>query len=389
MMERMESGSEGNMEADKQPLKVLIASRSFDFRGGVANYVHALVENVDQTRVAFTHVAVSKAGVSSSGWRRPLEYLDSILRFGKATLNVRPDVVHLNPSLNNRSLPLHLILLLLSKLLGQSVYLFFHGWDDRVALAMMNGTWKGRFLRGILRRADYCSVLSERFQNQLIQAGWSPSRVQVLPLMIEVAAYQTPQGCEASASNDDGDFQVLFLSRLAPDKGVWELMEAVEWLREAHPDAPLKVTCAGDGTEYEPLRRHVQANELSDMVQLPGYLRGEDKFAAYRGSDLFVFPSHHAEGFPIAVIESLAAGLPVIYTPVGALAEILGPENGTCIEVAEVSGETVGDEIWKLYQDPGLRKSMGELNQKLAQRYDVKIVCADTVDVYRRVATGI
>ena len=375
------------MEAEQKPLSVLIASRSFEFRGGVANYVHALVENVDKALVSFNHVAVSKATVSSSAWRRPFEYLDSIVRFGKAILDVQPDVVHLNPSLNTRSLPLHLLLLLTAKALGQSVYMFFHGWDDRVALAMMNGTWRGRLLRGILRRADYCSVLSEQFRNQLIQAGWSPSQIQVLPLMIEVAAYQEPPGLDASALEASGAFQVLFLSRLAPDKGVWELMEAAEWLKGAHPDAPLKIICAGDGSEYEALKRHVQENGLVDMVQLPGYLRGEDKYAAYRGADLFAFPSFHAEGFPIAVIEALAAGLPVVYTPVGALAEILGPKNGTRIELADVSGETVGDEIWELYQDPARRQSMGALNQQLAQRFDVKVVCADTVDVYRRVAS--
>jgi glycosyltransferase involved in cell wall biosynthesis len=238
-----------------------------------------------------------------------------------------------------------------------------------------------------LRKADYCSVLSMQFQNQLIQAGWKPSQVQVLPLMIDVAAYRRPSGDAGLALNDNGMFRVLFLSRLARDKGVWELVEAVEWLKKAHPDAPFKFICAGDGSEYEALKRHVQDNGLTDMVRLPGYLRGEEKYAAYRGADLFVFPSFHAEGFPIAVIESLAAGLPVVYTPVGALSEILGPENGTRIELADVSGETVGDEIWKLYRDPERRQSMGERNQQLSQRYDVKIVCADTVDVYRRVAS--
>ena len=341
------------------PLSVLIASRSFDFRGGVANYVAALVEHMDRNLVSFTHVAVSKAGVSSSGWRRRFEYLDSILRFGKAVLDVRPDVVHLNPSLNRRSLPLHVCLLLVAKALGQSVYLFFHGWDDRVALAMMNGTWSGRLLRGVLRRADYCSVLSEQFRNQLIQAGWDASRVQVLPLMIEVAAYQVPAGNEGTVAEDNGTFHILFLSRLAPDKGVWELMEAAEWLKETHPDVPLQLTCAGDGSEYEGLKSHVQDNGLADMVHLPGYLRGEEKHAAYHRADLFVFPSFHAEGFPIAVIESLAAGLPVIYTPVGALAEILGPENGVRIELADVSGESLGDEIWQMYGDPDLRHRWG------------------------------
>jgi hypothetical protein len=119
------------MRADKKPLKVLIASRSFDFRGGVANYVRALVEHADSSLVSFTHVAVSKSEVTSSGWRRPFEYLDSLVRFGRSIREVRPDVVHLNPSLNHRSLPLHICLLLVAKALGQSVYLFIHGHDER------------------------------------------------------------------------------------------------------------------------------------------------------------------------------------------------------------------------------------------------------------------
>jgi glycosyltransferase involved in cell wall biosynthesis len=376
------------MRADKKPLKVLIASRSFDFRGGVANYVRALVEHADSSLVSFTHVAVSKSEVTSSGWRRPFEYLDSLVRFGRSIREVRPDVVHLNPSLNHRSLPLHICLLLVAKALGQSVYLFIHGWDDRVALAMMNGTWMGRLLGGLLRRADYCSVLSGQFRNQLIQAGWKPSRVQVLPLMIEVNAYQRPQEDVGTGPEANGTFRLLFLSRLAADKGVWELMEAVEWLRQTYPDMPFRLTCAGDGSEYEALRAYVRDGGLAETVHLPGYVREEDKYAAYRSADLFVFPSFHAEGFPLAVIESLAAGLPVVYTPVGALAEILGPENGVCIELDQVSGETVGQEIWKLYKDPDRRRSMGAANQQLSKQFDVDVVCAQTIDVYQRVFKG-
>jgi glycosyltransferase involved in cell wall biosynthesis len=117
-------------------------------------------------------------------------------------------------------------------------------------------------------------------------------------------------------------------------------------------------------------------------------VRDEDKYASFQEADLFVFPSFHAEGFPIAVIESLAAGLPVIYTPVGALAEILGPENGMRIELEDVSAESLGQGIWDLYQDPDRRVAMGMANTQLAQRFDVKVVCAETAQVYRQVAEG-
>jgi glycosyltransferase involved in cell wall biosynthesis len=368
------------------PLNVLIASRSFDFAGGVANYVRRLIEHMDGLPVSYTHVSVSKAEVKSSSWRRPFEYLDSIVRFGRTILDVRPDVIHLNPSLNHRSLPLHLCLVLVAKALGQSVFLYYHGWDDRVALAMMNGTWMGRLLGGILRRADYSAVLSARFRNQLIQAGWNPSDVRVLPLMIDLSAYSEPAKDGRNKSAIDGCFRMLFLSRLARDKGVWELMEAVEWLRQSHPDMHFELTCAGEGSEHGALSTYVRDGGLGDVVHLPGYVRGEAKYEAFHRADVFVFPSSHDEGFPFVVIESLAAGLPMIYTPVGALAEILGPENGIRIELDAVSGTSVGREVWTLYQDPDRRQAMAAANRQKAQQFDVEVVCAQMVEIYRQVA---
>ena len=200
------------MKAGIRPFHVLITSRSLDFRGGVVNYVRSLLEHADSSLVQFTHIEVAKADVVSSGWRRPFEYLDSILRFGRAVRSARPDVVHLNPSLNPRSLPLHILLLFTAKVLGKPVFQFFHGWDHRVALLMMNRTLVGRLLSWALQRADCSSVLALDFRNQLIQAGWQDDCVQVLPLMIDVAKYQTPVANHAGQNPQNGAFRVLFLS---------------------------------------------------------------------------------------------------------------------------------------------------------------------------------
>jgi glycosyltransferase involved in cell wall biosynthesis len=270
--------------------------------------------------------------------------------------------------------------------LGKPVFQFFHGWDHRVALLMMNRTVAGRLLSWALQRADCSSVLALDFRNQLIQAGWQDDCVQVLPLMVDVAKYQMPVANQAGENPQNGVFRVLFLSRLAADKGVWELMEAVRWLVRTHPQAAIEVICAGDGSEYEAVKAHVVDHDLGDRVCLVGYVEGEAKFTAFHQSDLFVFPSFHAEGFPTVVIESMAAGLPLIYTPVGALEEILGPGNGIRIEVEDLSGERLGQEIWNLYQDPDRRLAMRMANQRLSEQFDAKVVCAQTLEIYSRVA---
>jgi glycosyltransferase involved in cell wall biosynthesis len=282
------------------------------------------------------------------------------------------------------SLPLHICLLLLAKLLGQRVYVFFHGWEEDVAAAMIQATWVGRFLRWSLGRADYYSVLCERFRDQLIQAGWQPEDVVVLPLMVEVDRYQCSTRQDGEIPGADGRFRVLFLSRLDRDKGVWEMMEAISWLRRTQPDAPFRFVVAGDGPQFEPMTAYARSGDLDDVVQFLGYVRGEDKYVVYRDAELFVLPSFH-EGFPTVVIEALAAGLPIVYTPVGALAEVLGPENGVCVELANLSGEAVGRELWSLYLDPDRRQTMAAANQRLAHKYDVKTVCSSTAELYRHV----
>jgi glycosyltransferase involved in cell wall biosynthesis len=177
----------------------------------------------------------------------------------------------------------------------------------------------------------------------------------------------------------------LFLSRLERDKGVWATIEAVEWLRRAHPEAPFRFVIAGDGSERAQLQDHARTTGLDPWVHFPGYVRGDEKYATFGNADLFLFPSCHGEGSPTAVIEALAAGLPIVYTPVGALDEILGPENGSRIEPDELSGERLGREIWSLYQDPARRQAMSTANQRLAHNFDVGTICAQMTQIYRHV----
>ena len=108
---------------------------------------------------------------------------------------------------------------------------------------------------------------------------------------------------------------VLFLSRLHPVKAVDALLDCWPIVQHARP--ALRLVIAGDGVpEYASrLRERVLRNAAgSRAISMPGFVNGEEKERCLADADVFVLPSYH-ENFGIAVLEAIAAGLPVVVSP--------------------------------------------------------------------------
>lgn len=122
--------------------------------------------------------------------------------------------------------------------------------------------------------------------------------------------------------NPDGHFRVLFLGRLIKENGIIDLLEAMKLLT----DTPVKLLIAGNGNLEATIRRYVEKAHLEDQVELLGIVSGDDKVALLRSVDLVIRTSYH-EVFPVAYLEALAHGVPVVATPVGDT-EYMAKETG-------------------------------------------------------------
>ena len=136
-----------------------------------------------------------------------------------------------------------------------------------------------------------------------------------------------PLGARASA-NSKGDLQhnfleqypqaegkrrLLFLGRVHHKKGVDRILNCLQRVRQTIPKVLLIVAGTGELKYQEHVRQLVTSLELDDHVMFTGHLDGEDKWASFAASELFLLPSRQ-ENFAITVAEAMQMGVPVVIT---------------------------------------------------------------------------
>jgi glycosyltransferase involved in cell wall biosynthesis len=172
---------------------------------------------------------------------------------------------------------------------------------------------------------------------------------------------------------------LLTVARHDPVKGIDVLLDAL-----ALVPAPTRLVLIGDGPESDALRRQCHQLGLDDRVEfrpLPWELRASDLMWAY---DALVLPSR-LEGFPVTIAEAMLAGLPVIATDVGSVAEAVLPGETGWIVPPEDPG-ALAAAIRELLADPDRAATMGDRARELAtERFRIDATVDAYLEMYRRV----
>jgi len=161
-----------------------------------------------------------------------------------------------------------------------------------------------------------------------------------------------------------GGSDILFVGRFSPEKGILELLKAIELLREESIGNRVVIVGGSDNPEeLARVKESISAKRI-EKIQLVLDAVPEKVLEFLKRAALFVLPSHQ-EGLPIALLEAMAAGIPVVVSPVGGITDVVTDcENGFLVP----SGETrlLADRIKQLLEDQNLRRRMGERNYESA-----------------------
>lgn len=187
-----------------------------------------------------------------------------------------------------------------------------------------------------------------------------------------------PDGYAHSTGNN---VEVVTLGYLGYQKGTFDILEVAQRVKEKLP--AVRFTFVGGG-EVDKFAKLAQEKDVSSCVRFLGRVEDDVCIKMLQSSDIFLLPSH-AEGQPIALLEAMACGLPVISSTVGSIPEIIKEgENGFIVKPGDI--EMITKYIETLTQDASLRERMGRVNTYEAEKkYNLKRVMNEIQRVYEKV----
>ncbi len=171
-------------------------------------------------------------------------------------------------------------------------------------------------------------------------------------------AHRAPEGLRESLGFGSGDPVLVVLGRLEPQKGHRVLLKALPLIRACFP--AIRVVCVGDGSLREELSAQSYALGLKDCVKFVGFQSNVEDWIALASAT--VLPSFY-EGLPLAAIESLAAGKPVLASAVDGTPEVV--RHGiTGLTFPPGNPEELAETVCRILRDPDLGRAMGQAGRR-------------------------
>jgi glycosyltransferase involved in cell wall biosynthesis len=308
-----------------------------------------------------------------AGRTRDIAAIKRQLRYGTF------DMMLVHTALDALTLTRDLPLLLSTRGLRPKTALHLHGsFSDRLVAP----GWRlfKAASRALIRLSDALLVLSSREARHWRQ--FCPTGMyRLVKNPFDLSELSPATSIQPSWTPPRGRRVILFVGRLIRQKGVYELLDAVEQLTQ---DLDYHVLIAGEGPEEGRLRARTRALGLANRVSFTGYLDRATLAFAYARADVLACPSW-SEGFPTVVAEAMHAGLPIVTTREGGMDDHL-IERQHALLVPVQNPDALADALRQLLTDERLRRDMSARNKAKIQEFSPDLVATEYLSVLREVA---
>ncbi|MGP2500164.1 glycosyltransferase [Pantoea ananatis] len=199
--------------------------------------------------------------------------------------------------------------------------------------------------RNLFQQSELMLPISHLWQNKLIEMGCPPEKIHVTRMGIEPEkfnfqprdAFHTP-------------LRIVSVARLTEKKGLDVAVKASAILKQR--GGQFQYTIIGNGDQAQMMRDFIAREEMDDCVTMPGFKPQEEIRQALNEADIFLLPSKTAadgdmEGIPVALMEAMAVGLPVVSTFHSGIPELI-ENNVSGWLVKEDDAEALAETLLKL-----------------------------------------
>lgn len=356
------------------PLKIFLATPyGEDGMGGIDRLNDSIVEGFSMR----PELGISCHRLVTRGKRSLLEaqavFSRALAEFATAAVRQQVDVLHIHLSVRGSSYR-KTILAKLARGLGIPYVVHLHGTEYKEFYDGTNSWLRGEINR-MLGGSSRIIVLGEFWASVIRDLHpASAHKIMILPnaTVAPAASHALPQ--------HRSSLQITFLGQLGRRKGSADLLRALGSIRHL---PGWTATVAGDG-EIAAAKALAKQLGLDGHVIIPGWLSAEERSNLLAATDIFTLPSY-AENLPMVVLEAFAHGVATITTPVGAIPEVVIPEqNGLLVQPGNI--QELAKALERLILDPELRKRLGvAAKSDHRQKFEMKQYLVKLSAIWREV----
>lgn len=234
----------------------------------------------------------------------------------------------------------------------------------------------------VLNFFDKIVAVSPQIRTNLAKRKINPSKLEVIQNGIDINRFDIwgdRERIKKELGINKGDFVVGSVGRLSSEKGLTYLLEAASKIKAAARDVSFVIV--GEGDMKQDLIDYAKELKISDKVIFTGYREDVDRiFSVF---DVFVMPSL-TEGLPLALLEAMAAGKPVIASNVGGIPTVIEDgKTGILVEPRDVAG--IEKTITDLINDRDLSDTIADNGRKFVEKnFSLSVSTGRYEDLYSR-----
>lgn len=302
-------------------MNILITAPSLNTKNNVSG-VSSVVNNIlVTTELNYIHFEVGKQDKEKRGLKWILKQFYLPINLFMVFIRNKIDLFHLNAPLNKLSIIRDFTLLIVAKLFRKKTILHFHGGEFLIKIPKNKVLFI--FLKLYFKLGDKIITLSS-YEKELVNKNYGIPLEKIVPL----------ENCVIPLENIKKEkkekIRIIFLGRVVESKGINEIIISMKKLYDLRKDFEFYLYGTG------PLENKI-INELNnympDSFKFKGIISGKEKDDAMIKSDIFILPSIHGEGLPMALLEAMNTENICIVTDDGSMATVIANnENGFIVE---------------------------------------------------------
>lgn len=331
----------------KRKSKICMIVQDADTKGGIAAVVSYYYGSKLEDDYDIVYVSSYKDGNKVT---KMLKAFSGYIKFLKIILFDHIDMVHIHSSFGPsfyRKIPF----IYLSRLFNKIVIDHVHGAEFNKFYTNASDS-KKQLVKKVWSKCDRIIILSREWLHQY-SAVVDPDKLRVVENYSVIQEHCNDHPCNN---------KILFLGLINDVKGCFDMPKVASYISKQN--IRLKFVIAGAGDE-EKMRQLAVENNVLDYFEFAGWVRNCDKDKLLKDSDMLFLPSY-AEGMPMAILDAMGYGLPIISTTVGGIPSIVrNNESGFLLSPGDCEG--FANAIIKLIKDDEMRKSFGLKSYKIAK----------------------